>query len=108
MSLLTTLISIKHHEEILALQEKLQRVMKLLHAKNEIETIDVALEKVIGELEARNANGGAEEDFEIDVHKLNRIPPKTGFTIKAKVRFRGKGKPMKYDLSNYNFDEGYK
>ena len=108
MSLLTTLISVKRHEDVLALQEKLQKVMKLLHAKDEMETIDVALEKIIGELEARNRNGESREEFEIDVHKLNRIPPKTGFTIKAKVRFRGKGKPMKYDLSNYNFDEGYK
>lgn len=46
-----------------------------------------------------------EEDFDIDVHKLNRIPPKKSFKVKAHFKIGGRGKPMKYDLSDYNFDE---
>lgn len=102
MSLLTTLISSKRHEVILALQEKLQRVMKLLHAKNEIETIDVALEKVIGDMELRNGNGAGEEDIEVDVHKLGRIAPRMGFTVQANFRVVGRRKPMSYDLRDFD------
>lgn len=45
------------------------------------------------------------EDLDIDVHKLNRIPPKRTYKIVAEFRFTGRGKPLKYDLSDYNFDE---
>jgi len=104
MSLLTTLIGIKQQEEILALQKKLPKAKKLLHAKNEFETLEVALEKIIQEFELKNSNKELEEDFDVDVSTLNRIPPKKSFKVKAKIRFHGKGKPIKYDLKDYNFD----
>lgn len=104
MSILTTLISNKQREDIIALQDKLQKVMKLLHAKNEIETIDVALGKVITELEGKDSNGAAEKDFDVDVRELNRIPPRSGFTVNANFKIVGRRKPMRYDFQDSEAD----
>lgn len=50
----------------------------------------------------------AEEDFDIDVHKLNRIPPKKSFKVKAHFKIGGRRKPMKYDFSDFVEDAGEK
>lgn len=52
-----------------------------------------------------NEDEEGEDYIDIDVHKLNRIPPKRTYEIEAEFEFVGRGKPMKYDLSDYNFDE---
>lgn len=49
---------------------------------------------------------GHEESFindedDIDVHKLNRIPPKKSFTVKAHFKIGGRRKPMKYDFKDF-------
>ncbi len=105
MSLLTSLIGIKQQEEILSLQKKLHKVKKLLHAKNEFETLEVALEKIIQEFEFKNSNEESEEDFDTDVSTLNRITPKKSFKLKANFNFVGRRKPMKYDFSDFVPDE---
>ncbi len=52
-----------------------------------------------------NEDEEVEDYIDIDVHKLNRIPPKKSFKVKAHFKILGRGKPMKYDLSDYKFDE---
>ncbi len=91
----------------IANQTKLERAKELLGAKTESEAIEIALEKIIEEFERKEINEETEEfDLdELDVHKLNRIPPKKSFTVKAHFKIGGRGEPMKYDLSDYNFDE---
>lgn len=42
-----------------------------------------------------------EEFIDIDVHKLNRIPPKKSFKVKAHFKIVGRRKPMKYDFSDF-------
>lgn len=87
-------------------QANLKKAKSLLGAESDSETLELALERVIEEFEAKNANDEAEEeDFDIDVHKLNRIPPKKIIKVRANFRIGGRGKPMRYDLSDYNFDE---
>ena len=86
-------------------QARLDKVKNLLGAKSESETLELALEKIIDEFEIKNPTEEAEEEIDIDVHTLNRIPPKRTYRVMAKGRFGGRGKPMKYDLSDYNFDD---
>jgi hypothetical protein len=74
--------------------------------RNKVEKIKVAsLERSVENIKSEWVKDEAEEDLDIDVHALNRIPPKKSLKVKAKIRFRGRGKPMKYDLSDYDFDE---
>lgn len=113
-------------------EANLNKARNLLGAKNESETVELALEKVIEEFESKQPVKDLPEDFfeelfaedtnlgdgesiqavieereetDIDVHTLNRIPPKRTYEIEAEFEFVGRGKPMKYDLSDYNFDE---
>ncbi|MGI9054185.1 MAG: hypothetical protein ACR2F2_00130 [Pyrinomonadaceae bacterium] len=100
MSLLTTLIGAKHQKELIALQEKLHKATKLLQAKNEIEALDTALEKIIEEFEMK------EESDEInDVFDLEYVKPKRTYEIEAEFEFAGRGKPLPFDFSDVNFDD---
>ena len=83
----------------------LKKAQNIIGANDETEAINIAIERIIREFEQSKANVEEVEDLDIDVHTLNRIPPKKAFTVKANFRFIGRGKPMKYDLSDYNFDE---
>lgn len=83
----------------------LKKAKDLLGAKTDNETLELALARVIDELEPKEKVREPEDDLEVDVHTLNRIPPKKSFKVKAKVRLGGRGKPLKYDLSDYNFEE---
>lgn len=100
MSLLTTLIGVKHREELVALQEKLRKATKLLQAKNEIETLDTALEKIIEEFESKG-----ESDEIDDVFDLDYVSPKQTYEIEAEFEFAGRGKPLPFDFSDVNFDD---
>lgn len=82
-------------------QSRIDKAKDLLGAKTESETLELALEKVIEELEVQKNGEQAEEDFDIDVHKLNHIPPKKTITVKARFRYGGRAEPLKYDLSDY-------
>ena len=86
-------------------EANLKKVKDFLGAKDENEAIDIAIERIVREFEQKEEVEDSPEDIDIDVHTLNRIPPKKTFTVKANFRFKGRGKPMKYDLSDYNFDE---
>ena len=105
MSLITTLIGIQRQKEIHNLQEKLSKATRILHTKNEIETLDLALEKIIEEFEQKKETEDTQEKIDIDVHTLNRIPPKKGFTVKANFKVAGRRKPMKYDFTDFVEDE---
>jgi hypothetical protein len=83
----------------------LEKAKDLLGAKTDSETLELALARVIDDFEAKEKPEETEEDFDIDVHLLNRIPPKRTYEIEAEFVFEGRGEPMKYDLSDYNFDE---
>ncbi len=86
-------------------EAKLNKARNLLGAKTESETVELALEKVIEDFELNGDSKEEDGDLDIDVHTLNRIPPKQTYRAMAKVRFGGRGKPLKYDLSDYNFEE---
>jgi S-adenosylmethionine:tRNA-ribosyltransferase-isomerase (queuine synthetase) len=99
----------ENQQTVVLNQARIDKARDLLGAKTGSETIELALERVIEELESQN-NGEPteeeeEEDFDIDVHSLNRIPPKRTYKIEAEFKFVGRGQPKKYDLSDYNFDE---
>lgn len=100
MSLLTTLIGIKHEKELAALQEKLRKATKLLQTKNEIETLDTALGKVIEEFELKEKSNEIDDVFDLDY-----VNPKRTYEIEAEFEFTGRGKPLPYDFSDVNFDE---
>lgn len=87
---------------------KLKKAQILLGAKTESETLELALEEVIEKFEIKSADVAAEEDLpEIDVHKLNRIPPKKTIRVKANFKVGGRRKPMKYDFSDFEASENY-
>lgn len=57
--------------------------------------------------EREESNEEASEDFEINIHELNRIPPKKTIRVKANFKIGGRRKPMKYDFSDFkenNYD----
>ncbi len=81
----------------------LRKLKNFLGAKDESEAIDIAIEKIVQDFESKMESEELED--EIDVHSLNRIPPNKTIRVMAKVRFGERGKPLKYDLSDYNFDE---
>ena len=85
-------------------ETNLRKIKRFLGAKDENEAVELALEKIVNEFEQKEETD-EEEIIDIDVHSLNRIPPKRTYKINAKVRFGGRGEPLKYDLSDYNFDE---
>ena len=86
-------------------QARLDKVKNLLGAKSESETLELALEKIIDEFELKNTIEEVEEEIDIDVHKLNHIPPKKTYQVKARFRYGGRGKPLPFDLSDYSFEE---
>ena len=81
----------------------LSKLKNFLGAKDENEAVDIAIEKIVQDFESESESEDLED--EIDVHSLNRIPPKKTIRVMAKVRFGGRGKPLKYDLSDYDFSE---
>ena len=86
----------------IANEAKLRQVRNLLGAKTEDETVELALDRIIEEFNLREES---EEEIDIDVHTLNRIPPKRTYEIEAEFEIVGRGMPMKYDLSDYDFSE---
>ncbi len=97
----------ENQQKVVLNQSRIDKAKDLLGAKTESETLELALEKVIEEFELKKENGEAEEDFDIDVHKLNRIPPKTGFKVKANFKIGGRRKPMKYDFGDFEEENNY-
>ncbi len=83
-------------------EANLKKVKDFLGAKDENEAIDFAIEKILREFEMKEQN---EEEIDIDVHQLNRIPPKRTYEIEAEFVIVGRGMPLKYDLSDYDFTE---
>jgi hypothetical protein len=102
---MSVVVTEENQTKVVLNQARLDKVKNLLGAKTESETLELALEKIIDEFELKNTTEEAEEEIDIDVHALNRIPPKKTCRVMAKVRFGGRGQPLKYDLSDYNFDE---
>jgi S-adenosylmethionine:tRNA-ribosyltransferase-isomerase (queuine synthetase) len=98
----------ENQQTVVLNQARIDKARDLLGAKTESEAIELALERVIEELESQN-NGEQteeeEEDFDIDVHSLNRISPKKTIRVKANFKIGGRREPLEYDLSDYNFDE---
>ena len=60
---------------------------------------DETVQAVINEREESLAE--TEEYFDINIHELNRIPPKTSFKIRASFKIGGRRKPMKYDFRDF-------
>lgn len=86
-------------------QATIDKARLLLGAKTDGETLERALEKVIEQFEANGKSEEAEQEHvDIDVHELRRIPPKKTFTVTARFRIVGRGKPKRYDFSDYFFD----
>lgn len=85
-------------------EANLRKIKQFLGARDENEAVELALEKIVGEFEQKEEIA-EKEVIDIDVHSLNRILPKRTCQVKAKVRFGGRGEPLKYDLSDYTFDE---
>lgn len=85
-------------------ETNLRKIKQFLGAKDENEAVELALERVVNEFEQEAED---EEEIDIDVHSLNRIPPKKTIRVMAKVRFGGRRKPLRFDLSDYNFEEKY-
>jgi len=79
----------------------LKKAQNLLGAKTESETLELALEKVIEEFEAKNEPSEADEEFETDAHRMNHIAPKKTIRVKANFKIGGRRKPMKYDFSDF-------
>jgi len=102
---MSVVVTEENQPKVVLNQARLDKVKNLLGAKTESETLELALEKIIKEFGLKEANEETEEALDIDVHTLNRIPPKRTYEIEAEFVFVGRGKPMKYDLSDYNFDE---
>jgi hypothetical protein len=89
-------------------EANLKKVKDFLGAKDENEAIDFAIEKILREFEMKEQTEEteeAEEEIDIDVHQLNRIPPKRTYEIEAEFVIVGRGMPLKYDLSDYDFTE---
>lgn len=104
MSLLTTLIKVQRQKEIHNLQEKLSRATQILHTKNEIETLDFALERVIKEFEEKTENEDLQDEID-SVFDLNYVKPKRTYEIEAEFEFVGRGKPLPFDFSDVDFEE---
>ena len=100
MSLLTTLIEVQRQKEIHNLQEKLSRATRILQTKNEIETLDFALERVIKEF----GNIDLQDDI-ASVFDLNYVKPKRVYEIEAEFEFIGRGKPLPFDFSDVNWGD---
>ena len=79
----------------------LKKAQNIVGAIDETEAINIAIERIIREFELSKSNIEAAEDLDIDVHSLNRIPPKKAFTVKANFKNVGRRKPMKYDFSEF-------
>lgn len=91
-----------NQEQIVLNQHTLDRAKNALGVETEHAAVELALEKVIEEFELKKADEEAEEEIDIDVHQLNRIPTKKSFRVKANFKFVGRRKPMKYDFSDFN------
>ncbi len=98
---MSVVVTEENQTKVVLNQARLDKVKNLLGAKSESETLEILLDKAIDKFEP---NGNSEEETEyldIDVHTLNRIPPKKGFTVKANFKIGGRRKPMKYDFSDF-------
>jgi hypothetical protein len=110
-------------------ETNLRKTKQFLGAKDESEAVELALEKIVKEFEQNQpvrdlpevffddlfaeetnlSNGESvqavikerEEESEIDVSALKRIPPKKGFKVTANFKIGGRRKPMKYDFSDF-------
>lgn len=102
---MSVVVTEKNQTKVVLNQARLDKVKNLLGAKSESETLEILLDKAIDEFEPNGNSKEETEDLDIDVHTLNRIPPKRTYEIEAEFEFVGRGQPMKYDLSDYNFDE---
>jgi len=103
--MMSVVVTEENQTKVVLNQARLDKVKNLLGAKTESETLEILLDKAIDEFEPNGNSKEETEYLEIDVHTLNRIPPKRTYRVMAKVRFGGRGQPLKYDLSDYNFDE---
>ena len=113
-------------------ETNLRKIKQFLGAKDENEAVEIVIERAVKEFEQKppakdlheeffddlfteetNLLDGEsvqaiinerEEEIDIDVHALNRIPPKKSFKITANFKIGGRRKPMKYDFSDFEAD----
>lgn len=84
----------------------LKKIKDFFGAKDENEAIDLAIEKIVREFEnGTEKTDKEEEDFDIDIHQLNRISPKKNFKVKANFKLGGRRKPMKYDFTDFQAED---
>ena len=102
---MSVVVTEENQQKVVLNQARLDKAKNLLGAKTESETLELALDKIIEEFELKSATKETEEEIDIDVHTLNRIPPKRTYEIEAEFEFVGRGMPMKYDLSDSDFSE---
>ena len=102
---MSVVVTEENQQKVVLNQARLDKVKNLLGAKTESETLELALDKIIEEFELKSTTKETEEEIDIDVHTLNRIPPKRTYEIEAEFEFVGRGKPLKYDLDDYDFDD---
>ncbi len=98
--MMSVVVTEENQTKVVLNQARLDKVKNLLGAKTESETLEILLDKAIDEFEPNGNSKEETEYLEIDVHTLNRIPPKRTYHVKANFEFVGRRKPMKYDFSD--------
>jgi len=98
--MMSVVVTEENQTKVVLNQARLDKVKNLLGAKTESETLEILLDKAIDEFEPNGNSKEETEYLEIDVHTLNRIPPKRTYRVKANFKFVRRRKPMKYDFSD--------
>ena len=101
---MSVVVTEENQTKVVLNQARLDKVKNLLGAKSESETLELALNRIIEEFELKNE---AEESQEIDsVFDLNYGKPKRIYEIEAEFEFVGRGRPLPFDFSDVDFEDG--